>query len=37
MDAGASAYHVKPIRRTELLSIVKAQLAGRGKPKPPSR
>jgi DNA-binding response OmpR family regulator len=35
MDAGASAYHVKPVRRPELLSIVKAQLAGRGKPKAP--
>jgi sigma-B regulation protein RsbU (phosphoserine phosphatase) len=33
MEGGASAYHVKPIRRAELLSIVKAQLAGRGKPK----
>lgn len=37
MDSGASAYHVKPVRRAELLSIVKAQLAGRGKPKPPTR
>ena len=37
MDAGASAYHVKPVRRAELVSIVKAQLAGRGKPKPPAR
>jgi len=37
MQAGASAYHVKPVRRAELLSIVKAQLAGRGKPKAPSR
>ena len=35
MEAGASAYHVKPIRRAELVAIVKAQLAGRGKPKPP--
>jgi DNA-binding response OmpR family regulator len=35
MEGGASAYHVKPVRRAELLSIVKAQLAGRGKPKPP--
>jgi DNA-binding response OmpR family regulator len=35
MEAGASAYHVKPIRRAELVSIVKAQLAGRGKPKAP--
>ena len=35
MEAGASAYHVKPVRRAELVSIVKAQLADRGKPKPP--
>jgi len=35
MQAGASAYHVKPVRRAELVSIVKAQLAGRGKPKAP--
>jgi DNA-binding response OmpR family regulator len=35
MEGGASAYHVKPVRRAELTSIVKAQLAGRGKPKPP--
>ena len=33
MDGGASAYHVKPVRRAELVSIVRAQLAGRGKPK----
>jgi DNA-binding response OmpR family regulator len=33
MLAGASAYHVKPVRRAELVAIVKAQLAGRGKPK----
>src|SRR4051812_27713572 len=37
MEGGASAYHVKPVRRAELISIVKAQLAGRGKPKPSSR
>lgn len=37
MEAGASAYHVKPIRRAELVAIVKAQLAGRGKPKSPAR
>lgn len=37
MEAGASAYHVKPIRRAELVAIVRAQLAGRGKPKPPAR
>jgi DNA-binding response OmpR family regulator len=37
MEGGASAYHVKPVRRAELVSIVRAQLAGRGKPKPPAR
>lgn len=26
MSAGANAYHVKPVRRAELLAIVKAQL-----------
>jgi DNA-binding response OmpR family regulator len=31
--AGASAYHLKPIRRTELIATVKAQLAARGRPK----
>jgi len=36
MEAGASAYHVKPVRRTELIAIVRAQLAGRGKPKWPT-
>jgi DNA-binding response OmpR family regulator len=35
MAAGANAYHVKPIRRTELIAMVKAQLAARNKPKPP--
>jgi DNA-binding response OmpR family regulator len=35
MQAGASAYHVKPVRRAELVAIVKAQLAGRGTPKHP--
>jgi DNA-binding response OmpR family regulator len=33
--AGASAYHLKPIRRAELIASVRAQLAGRGKPKRP--
>lgn len=31
---GASAYHVKPVRRGPLVSTLKAQLAGRGKSKP---
>jgi DNA-binding response OmpR family regulator len=30
---GASAYHVKPVRRAELVATVKAQLAGRNKPR----
>jgi CheY-like chemotaxis protein len=34
LAAGASAYHVKPIRRAALLATVRAQLAGRGQPKP---
>jgi CheY-like chemotaxis protein len=29
--AGANAYHVKPVRRTELVATVKAQLAARAK------
>ena len=33
MAAGANAYHVKPIRRAELIATVKAQLAARGRPK----
>lgn len=31
--AGANAYVVKPIERNALLAIVKAQIAGRGKPR----
>ena len=31
--AGASAYVVKPVERNALLAIVKAQIAGRGKPR----
>jgi len=34
MKAGASAYVVKPVERNTLLSTVKSQIAGRGKPKP---
>jgi hypothetical protein len=30
---GASAYHVKPVRRAELVGTVKAQLAERNKPR----
>ena len=33
MEAGASAYHVKPIRRNELIAMVRSQLAKRGQPK----
>jgi CheY-like chemotaxis protein len=29
---GANAYHVKPVRRAELLSAIKAQLAARRRP-----
>jgi DNA-binding response OmpR family regulator len=32
-SAGANAYHVKPVRRAELVATVKAQLAARSKPK----
>lgn len=37
LAAGANAYHVKPVRRAELLATVKAQIAGRRKPKTPKR
>jgi len=33
MAAGANAYHVKPVRRTELIATVRSQLAKRGQPK----
>ena len=33
MSAGANAYHVKPVRRDELIATLKAQLAARGKRK----
>ena len=33
MKAGATGYLVKPVERNSLVSTVKAQLAGRGKPK----
>ena len=33
MSAGANAYHVKPVRRIELIDTVKAQIAARGKSK----
>ena len=33
IGAGANAYHVKPVRRDELIATVKAQLAARGKRK----
>jgi DNA-binding response OmpR family regulator len=34
LQAGANAYHVKPVRREELVATVKAQIAARGKPRP---
>jgi len=33
MAAGASAYHLKPVRRAELIATVRSQLAKRGQPK----
>ncbi len=33
LKAGASAYVVKPVERNSLVAAVKAQIAGRGKPK----
>ena len=33
MRAGANAYLVKPVERNSLIAAVKAQIAGRGKPK----
>ena len=33
MAAGANAYHVKPVRRAELIATVRSQLAARGQPK----
>jgi len=37
MAAGANAYHVKPVRRAELVATVKAEIAARGKPRPLGR
>lgn len=37
MRAGANAYVVKPVERASLIATVKAQFAGRGKPKPPGK
>jgi len=33
MKTGATGYLVKPVERNVLVSTIKAQLAGRGKPK----
>ena len=33
LAAGANAFHVKPVRRAELVALVKAQLAARRKPR----
>jgi DNA-binding response OmpR family regulator len=35
LEAGANAYQVKPVERAALVATVKAQIAGRGKPRPP--
>jgi two-component system response regulator AdeR len=35
--AGANAYHVKPVRRADLVATVKAQIAARGRHKPTTR
>jgi DNA-binding response OmpR family regulator len=35
--AGANAYHVKPVRRAELVATVKAQIAARGRLRPTPR
>lgn len=37
MKAGANAYVVKPVERNALVATVKAQIAGRGKPRPAGR
>jgi DNA-binding response OmpR family regulator len=37
MRAGANAYLVKPVERNSLIATVKAQIAGRGKPKTSGR
>jgi CheY-like chemotaxis protein len=37
MKAGATAYHVKPVRRADLVAAVRTQIAARGKPKPVTR
>ena len=37
LQAGANAYHLKPVERTELLAIVRDQLAARAKTKTPAR
>ena len=35
--AGANAYHHKPVRRADLVALVKAQIAARGRPKSTAR
>jgi len=37
MKAGANAYVVKPVERNTLLSTVKAQIAGRKRPRTPAK
>ena len=33
LSAGANAYHQKPVRRADLVAVVRTQIAARGKPK----
>ena len=37
LAAGANAYHIKPVRRAELVATVKSQIEGRKKPRALSR
>ena len=37
LAAGANAFHIKPVERTELLAIVRDQLAGRTKSQNPGK
>ena len=37
LAAGANAFHIKPVERTELLAIVRDQLAGRTKNQTPGK
>jgi DNA-binding NarL/FixJ family response regulator len=37
MAAGANAFHHKPVRRAELVELVREQLAARRKPRKPAK